>query len=75
MALTGSPCCRRVRFGQPSNNWGVTADGLCARPDIRLHTGMLAIPVGYFNSRDIRRSASTLPPVWQVAQYWNERSA
>ena len=23
----------------------------------------------YFSSRDIRRSASTLPPVWQVGQY------
>lgn len=26
------------------------------------------------SSLDIRRSASTLPPVWQVGQYWNERS-
>jgi hypothetical protein len=23
----------------------------------------------YFSKRDIRRSASTLPPVWQVGQY------
>lgn len=29
---------------------------------------------GYFSSRDIRRSASGLPPVWQVAQYWSEES-
>ena len=29
----------------------------------------------YFRRRDIRRSASGLPPVWQVAQYCNEQSA
>ena len=29
----------------------------------------------YFSSRDIRRSASGLPPVWQVAQYWRLESA
>ncbi len=26
-------------------------------------------PADYFSSLDIRRSASTLPPVWQVGQY------
>src|SRR6266480_3666436 len=30
---------------------------------------------GYFSSRDIRRSASGLPPVWQVGQYWSAESA
>ena len=30
---------------------------------------------GYFNSRDSRRSASGLPPVWQVGQYCSEESA
>ena len=29
----------------------------------------------YLSSRDSRRSASTLPPVWQVGQYWNDLSA
>ena len=32
-------------------------------------------PRGYFSSRDIRRSASGLPPVWQVGQYCSEESA
>src|SRR6202042_3379303 len=30
---------------------------------------------GYFSRRDRRRSASGLPPVWQVGQYWNAESA
>src|SRR5581483_707809 len=29
----------------------------------------------YFRRRDMRRSASGLPPVWQVGQYWSEESA
>ena len=29
----------------------------------------------YLTSRDSRRSASGLPPVWQPGQYWNDRSA
>ena len=28
----------------------------------------------YFSSRDSTRSASGLPPVWQVGQYWNVES-
>ena len=28
----------------------------------------------YFSSRDSLRSASGLPPVWQVGQYWSEES-
>ena len=31
-------------------------------------------PGRYLSSRDSRRSASGLPPVWQVGQYWNEVS-
>ena len=31
--------------------------------------------VTYLTSRDSRRSASGLPPVWQVGQYWNDWSA
>ena len=29
----------------------------------------------YFSSRESTRSASGLPPVWQVGQYWNSESA
>ena len=34
----------------------------------------LVLP-NYLSSLDIRRSASGLPPVWQVGQYWNDWSA
>src|SRR5689334_8235135 len=36
---------------------------------------MAALDRGYLSRRDIRRSASGLPPVWQVGQYCSEESA
>ena len=41
------------------------ADDLSLRPAAR----------PYFSNRDSTRSASGLPPVWQVGQYWNVESA
>src|SRR6185369_1204129 len=35
----------------------------------------LATGTGYLSRRDRRRSASGLPPVWQVGQYCSEESA
>src|SRR5690348_7852126 len=37
----------------------------------RLRRGRLS----YLSRRDSRRSASGLPPVWQVGQYWRDESA
>src|SRR6185437_16024851 len=39
-----------------------------------MEAGAAAEP-SYFSRRDRRRSASGLPPVWQVGQYWSEESA
>jgi hypothetical protein len=44
-------------------------DGLCTTRGV-IHS----LWKGHFSRRDIRRSASCLPPVWQVGQYCNDRS-
>jgi len=48
-----------------------------ADPDRRVEEPIMCIsgPPGYLSNRDMRRSASSLPPVWQVAQYCSEESA
>src|SRR5213080_1296531 len=38
-------------------------------------TELQAQAAGYLSRRDRRRSASGLPPVWQVGQYWSAESA
>ncbi len=66
------PPCTGERAGHPLPQTGARATD----QDLRSHhadesTG--ARPP-HLSSFDIRRSARTFPPVWQVGQYWNERS-
>ena len=59
----------RARHPGAQAGTGAGDEDLLASHPGSISTRVKSRPIGYLSSRDIRRSASTLPPVWHVGQY------